>query len=436
MTVAATLTAPERECAGDNTSPSKGPNKRQRRGAPKRKKPAGRRGYGTGTLYTKTDAEGREWWYGRWCNGSSRPHRKIGLVRVRGSEEGLTRTEAERALRQLMESEQPKPIGAEVPVADAGDRLLRHLEAKGLKPTTLSTYRSTLRTHLRPPPLGELALHEVDPEAVEELIATMRGDGKAPKTIANTFRLLHQIFVFGKRKRWCRENPCADVDSPVVERSSDIRFLDREELSALLRAVDIEELPFGSTDRALFLTAAMTGLRQGELLGLRWRDVDWGASKIRVRRNYVRGHWVVPKSRRGSRAVPLADQVAGELGRHFKRSAYQDDDDLVFAHPEKGTVLDHGALGRRFKRALKAAGVRPVRFHDLRHTFGTRMAAEGVAMRRLQEWMGHADLKTTQIYADYEPSDDERKVCFILRSCRGNANRLLLQRSHARWPLR
>jgi integrase len=369
-----------------------------------------RRSYGTGTLYRRTDTHGREWWYGRWHNGTSRPNRKIGPIRTRGGEEGLTRREAERALRMLIDAEQPKYAGAEITVAEAGERLLRHLEAKGLKPTTLGTYDSALRTHLRRPPLGDLQLHVVSPEQVEALLARMRNDGKAPKTIANAFKLLNQIFVFGKRKRWCRENPCELIDPPVVKPSTDIRFLDQAELAALLRAVDLNAKPFGPIDHALFLTAAMTGLRQGELLALRWRDVDWTAGKIRVRRNYVRGHWVAPKSRRGSRSVPLADQVAGELRRRFERTAYRADDDLVFAHPEKGTVLDHSDLGRRFKKALSTAGVRPIRFHDLRHTFGTRMAAEGAAPRKLQEWMGHADLKTTQIYTDYEPSDDEREL--------------------------
>jgi integrase len=70
-------------------------------------------------------------------------------------------------------------------------------------------------------------------------------------------------------------------------------------------------------------------------------------------------------------------------------------------------VLDHSALVRRFKKALKKAGLRAIRFHDLRHTFGTRCAAKGVPMRILQEWMGHAQLSTTEIYADYAPSDHE-----------------------------
>ncbi len=416
---AATLTAPERE----STSTRRGPaasggqtKKRRRAGTSKRRSLGDRRDHGSGTLYPVTNAKGEQWWFGRWHNGKSRPNRKIGLVRTRGSREGLTQTEAEKRLREMMDAEQPKPAGAEVTIADGGERLLHALEAKGRKPTTLSTYSSTLKTHIQPPPLGDLPLHEVSPDDVEELLARMRRDEKAPKTIANTFKLLNQIFVFGKRKRWCRENPCELVDPPVVEPSTDIRFLSQAELGALLRAVDPEKGLFGHTDRALYLTAAMSGLRQGELLALRWRDVDWEASKIRVRRNYVRGHWVTPKSTSGSRAVPLADQVAGELDRHFKRSAYQGDDDLVFAHPEKGTVLCHSALSKRFKKALKAAGVRPVRFHDLRHTFGTCIAAEGkVAPRTLQEWMGHGDLKTTMIYLGYAPRKDESQIlgeCF------------------------
>jgi hypothetical protein len=152
------------------------------------------------------------------------------------------------------------------------------------------------------------------------------------------------------------------------------------------------------TDHALFLTAALTGMRQGELRALRWRDIDWAARRVRVRCNYVRGSRDAPKTRRGSRAVPLADRLAAELERHYQGSSYTRDDDLVFAHPALGTVLDHSDLVRRFKRALQMARVREVRFHDLRHTFGTRMAGAGVPLRTLQEWMGHRDFTRTLVY--------------------------------------
>jgi integrase len=99
----------------------------------------------------------------------------------------------------------------------------------------------------------------------------------------------------------------------------------------------------------------------------------------------------------------MADRVAGELERLFQASAYQGDDDLVFGHPQLGTVLDVSNLRKRFAAAVKAAGLRHVRFHDLRHTFGTRMAAAGAPMRSIMEWMGHASLSTTLIYADYAP---------------------------------
>jgi integrase len=237
----------------------------------------------------------------------------------------------------------------------------------------------------------------------------MRHGGAGAKLICNALTLLFQVFEFGKRKGWCERNPVEHVDRPEVEEHQDIRFLSLEEIEALLDGVSDDE-PHGPTDRALFMTAAMTGLRQGELLALRWRDVDWPAARLRVRQNYVRGNWGTPKSRRGSRSVPMVDRVAGELERHFQRSAFQADDDLVFPHPHTGEVLDHSALVRRYKKALSSAGVRDVRFNDLRHTFGTQMAAAGVPLRTLQEWMGHRDFKTTLIYADYAPAAHETEM--------------------------
>jgi len=231
--------------------------------------------------------------------------------------------------------------------------------------------------------------------------------GKAEKTRSSIFKLLSQVFTFAERQGWCEQNPCRSVRRPRGRERSEIRFLNQAELEALFTAVEVSNEPFGFTDRAIFLTAAMTGMRQGELLALRWRDVDWQAKRIRVRRNYTRGHWSTPKSRSGERAVPLSRRVAEELLVHQRRSRFREEDDLVFANPLSGEVLPHSPLGRRFKKALKAAGVRKVRFHDLRHTFGTRIAAAGVPMRVLQEWMGHRDYRTTLIYADYEPGDKE-----------------------------
>jgi hypothetical protein len=91
----------------------------------------------------------------------------------------------------------------------------------------------------------------------------------------------------------------------------------------------------------------------------------------------------------------------------IRDAAFQADDHLVFGNPLTGKPLARRAVLKRFKQNLARARVREVRFHELRHTFGTRMAAAGVPLRTLQEWMGHRDFKTTLIYADYQPSEQE-----------------------------
>lgn len=116
-----------------------------------------------------------------------------------------------------------------------------------------------------------------------------------------------------------------------------------------------------------------------------------------MRLNFVRGRTGTPKSKRSSRSVPLADILGGVLDLLHRRSAFDDDEDLVLAHPHTGKPIDRSRLLKRYKQALKRAGVRDVRFHDLRHTFGTHMAAHGVPMRTLQEWMGHRDFNDSDL---------------------------------------
>ena len=136
-----------------------------------------------------------------------------------------------------------------------------------------------------------------------------------------------------------------------------------------------------------------TGLRRGELVALRWRDVDFAGSVIRVRASYAGGELTSPKSGK-VRSVPLAPVVASALAALGQRVDWVGDDDLVFVGATGG-YLDGSALRRRYGAALARAGLRPLRFHDLRHTFGTRMIAKA-DIRRVQEWMGHADVQTTK----------------------------------------
>jgi site-specific recombinase XerD len=128
--------------------------------------------------------------------------------------------------------------------------------------------------------------------------------------------------------------------------------------------------------------------------------------------------------------IDLPDEVAGELDRLYKLSPHQGDGDLVFAHPLTGGPLPKANVTRRMRAAMKAANLDSSRFHDLRHTFGTRMAAAGVPMRTVQEWMGHKDLATTQTYADYAPSSLEGELIAAAFTRGSNLSESELTRPH------
>ena len=365
-----------------------------------------RRPRGTGGLFVKRDSGGRETWYGKWRVGPAQVKRRIGPKRIPSTREGLTRTQAEAELRRMMGATEDVMLGRDrVTVEEVGQLLVESVRAKGRKRATVETYSSAVRVQLAPFFAGR-TLDRIGRREIEAFITHMTRTGRSTKTTLNALGILHSIFEYARREGWVASNPCTLVEKPrAAVADPDIRFLEPEEVEALLRGVPDDEL--GRVERRMYVAAAMTGMRQGELLALRWRDIDWPARRVRIRRNFVRGEFATPKSKRSSRSVPLTDRLAGELDQLHQETLYNGDDELVFAHPHTGKPIDRSRLLKRFKAALARGGVRPVRFHDLRHTFGTRMAAHGVPMRALQEMMGHRDFKTTLIYADYAPSARE-----------------------------
>jgi integrase len=360
-----------------------------------------RRSYGSGRLFVRVDGGGRETWYGSWYVGGRRVKRRVGVRRQAGRADGLTRSQAEERLRRMI-AEVVAPAGQRLTVAEAGAAYVEHLEVvMERKRSTIADYRGYLSRHLGPY-FGSRPLDRIDRSRVEGYLLAKKQEGLSSKTVGNHLTFLHGLFAFAVKREWLTRNVVALVDRPRASRFKErrIKFLTTEELEAALRAVPFDAL--GAVERPLYLCAAMTGLRQGELLALRWSDVDWEASRVRVADSYVRGAFDSPKSHRG-RSVPMADRLAGELERHFQASRWREEDDLVFAHPLTGHVLDSSKLRRRFRAALAAADVRDITFHGLRHTFGTQLAAAGAPIRAIQEWMGHAAISTTEIHAHYAP---------------------------------
>jgi integrase len=350
-----------------------------------------RRTCGTGSIIEKNGH-----YYAQWRANGRLIKRKLGPVRVAGTREGMTKTMAEAKLRSLIsELVPPPPVVERLTVDEVGARLIAHLTTMRRKDSTTESYESYLRVHIAPY-FESRPVAKVTKEDVEGFVAACINGGQSVKSTVNYLGLLHGIFDFAIRRGWASANPVKLVEKPRNrDEDADIRFLDQTELDALLAAVPRDDL--GEVERVMYMTAAMTGMRQGALLALRWLDVDWVARRIRVRLNFVRGRTGTPKSKRSSRSVPLADILGGVLDLLHRRSAFDDDEDLVLAHPHTGKPIDRSRLLKRYKQALKRAGVRDVRFHDLRHTFGTHMAAHGVPMRTLQEWMGHRDFNDSDL---------------------------------------
>jgi integrase len=168
---------------------------------------------------------------------------------------------------------------------------------------------------------------------------------------------------------------------------------------------DDVQLRSDSQDAAAVRLSAYTGLRLGELLALRWADVDWAGAALTVSRAMSAGEETATKSGK-VRRVPLPDQAVAALNDLSKRGDFADPGELVICNVATGRVLDGSALRRRYKDAQVAAGVHQMRWHDLRHTYGSLLAASGEELVTIKAMMGHSNITTTEVYLHARPSTE------------------------------
>jgi integrase len=347
-------------------------------------------------------------WYAKYRVGSRQHMRKIGpawTTRGRKPAGHFTRDEALVALHEHLERArrgEPEASAIEATFSEAADEWLRYVEHdRKRRPSTVSDYRIAVNVHLLPE-FGSEPITAITPERIERYRRRLVEEGRlSDRSINKVLVMLHGIFKRAQRVHGLPSNPAARVDRQPARRSDELEFYSPEEVWALVRAADSEQ------DGALFLTAAFTGIRQGELVALRWRDVDFERETIRVARSYTHGELGPTKSGK-VRSVPMAPEVAAAVARLSQRERFTRDDDLVFAGFECG-FMDARAMVRRYEKAVGRAGLRRIRFHDLRHTFGS-IAIDRASPVQVKEWMGHSDLKTTQRYLHYKSRADEAKL--------------------------
>jgi integrase len=385
----------------------------------------------TGHLQIK-GAAGRRRYFALWRDADGRHQLLLGPAHVKDSgrrtprgaiiwragdgplpsPDHLTPADAATALRELLAAapKRPTPAGQRasgaVTFGEACAEWLRYIEHERKRaPSTLADYRSSVRAWLLPGFGAETPVGAFDTATIDGWRGKLLADARlSPRSIQKLLTLLHGVLKRAKRLGWIAANPAADAERVSVKRSGEFNVLAPVQVAAVARAAESVQ------DGAAFTVAAFTGLRLGELIALRWRDIDFAKRLVHVRGSYTLGRQGPPKSGH-VRSVPLIDQAMEPLDRLSRRGLFTAPDDLVFAGV-LGSHLDGSALRKRFYSALDRAGLgemraksEPVTFHDLRHTFGT-LAVQAFPLSDVKAYMGHADIQTTMIYVHHVPRHD------------------------------
>jgi integrase len=400
-------------------------------------------------------------WYGKWSRNGHPVIRALGRAwaesdgnggwrRKRGRAPEGVLTEAEASERRLalvrehdaeqtvLERDADERRRRGVTFRELAGEYLEWLEhVKGAKPSTLRDHRLLLaepgqayrRGHGKSEgavmaALGDRPAKEVTTREVEDLLRSVSSTGVAPRTVNKVRQLICAIFTYGMRPSTyaLATNPAAYADRRREPEHRPLAFYSPEQIEMLARSLaagvhrdasrpalspdEIEARARGDVqDAELVRLAAYAGLRRGELVALRWRDIDFAGQKIVVRRSLSADTELRSTKSRRAREVPLPDQAAAALDRLSRRDEFTGPDDYVFAN-RLGRRLDPSALRRRFERARDAACLEPLRFHDLRHTYGSLLVAGGIDLASVKAAMGHSRITTTERYLHARPAGE------------------------------
>ena len=288
-----------------------------------------------------------------------------------------------------------------------------------VKASTYTSYEAIVRIHLNPA-FGKRFVHRISTADIQRFVSEKIAAGDlSPKSVVNILVPFKEMFKHAVIWGYVKRDPTLYVKRPRVEQE-EMDFLLPEEIRQFLDHVD----PHHYT---LFLTAVMTGMRRGELLALKWGDIDWNSGQISVRRSIHRGEFVKPKSRNSIRRIAISPVLRQALEQH-RLTVMKLDIDLVFAN-DNGLPLDpDNLIKREFHPALDRAGLRRIRFHDLRHSYASLLISQGENIKFIQSQLGHASAKTTlDRYGHLMPNLENDAARRLDKTVFGNSVRKLLE---------
>jgi len=316
-----------------------------------------------------------------------------------------TQREALEKLRKLR-ADADDGVPADAGRATLGEYLERWLEdavRPSVAPSTWRVYSGLVRNHIAPV-LGGQPLGRLSPQHLQHLQAEMERRGASPRLRQMVYVVLRTALAQALKWQLISRNPCDAVPRPRAPRK-EIRYLDADEARRLLAAAEGDRL------EALCVVAVSTGMRQGELLGLQWGDVDFENSMLTVRRQLLESpdgslDLGQPKSARSRRSVALPEVALAALRKHRERSGTLPlPSALVFTDTRGGPLRKSNLIRRWFCPLLERAGLPRIRFHDLRHTHATLLLVQGVNPKVVQERLGHSQIAITlDTYSHVSPN--------------------------------
>lgn len=313
---------------------------------------------------------------------------------------GRTKKEAREALREARSNAAGGLVfdAGKLTVGEYLDRWLSDSVRGSVRDVTHASYAHLTKKHIKPA-IGAVKLSGLTPAHLQGFYRSKLDSGLSPRTVRYLHAVLHRALKQALRWGLIPRNVAAAVDPPQISKKP-VTPLSPTEARTFLEAARGDRL------EALYVLAIHTGMRQGEMLGLRWDDADLDAGILRVRGT---------KSARSRRTVKLSRTALEALRSHRKRQAEERlrlgslwrDEGLVFASEVGGTINPSNLRNRSFKPFLEVAGLPDIRFHDLRHTCATLLLCRGVHAKFVQELLGHATIAITlDTYSHVMPGMD------------------------------
>lgn len=381
--------------------------KKEKQPGERKKRKAKSRRRGSGSVFRRPERKGGKEWIAQILLENGKTKQRY----------FYTQAEADEALNEML-YEQKRGLLATGPKQKLADHLtywLEQVKKRKIRTSTYMRYRVALEKHILPT-LGHLSLTKVTLRMIQQFYNRKLDEGQSPSSVLTMHKVLKQALDYAVKERFIAINPCAGVSLPTEERRK-VQPLTIEQAQHLLQVVQ------GTMMEPFIALAVVMGMRHGELLALRWQDIDLAQGTLAIHHSLTRDEdyrFVVgdPKTASSERIIVLPQPVCDMLRTHrvrqqearLKAGSSWQQHDLVFC-TQKGVYLWPGNVRRRFYRLLKRAGLPQIHIHDLRHSAATLLRNMGVDLKVIQEILGHSTLDmTANVYSHVLPSMQQEAV--------------------------